>query len=104
MFRCWKCDGYRECPWLTPHDEANCPQCPSWGTHRCDCNKPGKFTCEGRGRTCYSESGKMFVYLFKQIIVYKQTVKRLIISLFTLKQVFIDLINNKNFFLFFSAF
>ena len=81
MFRCGKCDGRINCPSLTPNDEANCTQCPLdrpldflfayseakevKRQHRCDCNKPGNFTCEGRGRTCYHESGKIFVYSFK---------------------------------------
>ena len=67
MCRCSKCDGFINCPWLTPHDEANCSQCPSdrhRQTYSCDCNKPGKFTCEGYGRTCYNDAGKIFVYLF----------------------------------------
>ena len=72
MFRCSKCDGLISCPWLTPNDEANCTQCPSWRPHRCDCNKPGNFTCEGRGLTCYRDSGKIFVYLFKQLFTNKQ--------------------------------
>ena len=62
MFRCRKCDGLINCPWLKPHDEANCSQCPSHIPHRCDCNKPENFTCKGYGRTCYSDHGKIFAY------------------------------------------
>ena len=65
----WKCDGYIECPWLSPHDEANCSQqCSSsswWGPIPCACNKPlGNMTCEGRGYVCYRESGKLLVLFY----------------------------------------
>ena len=68
-----KCDGLIDCPWLSPHDEANCSQqCPSsswfglipWPIP-CDCNKPlGNMTCEGWGRVCYHESGKLLVLFY----------------------------------------
>ena len=79
---CSKCDGWINCPWLSPHDEANCsPQCsPSprfvlifglnisitwYGPIPCPCNKPlGNMTCEGRGRVCYRESGKLLVLFY----------------------------------------
>ena len=44
-----KCDGYIQCPWLSPHDEANCTQqCPSWLPIPCKCNKARNMTCEGK--------------------------------------------------------
>ena len=64
---CSKCSGYLECPWHSPHDEANCSQqCPSsWRESiPCDCNKPGHMTCEGRGHVCYIESGKLLVLFY----------------------------------------
>ena len=67
----WKCDGYINCPWLSPHDEANCSQqCPSsWFTVPCDCNKPGNMTCEGkvgqRNYVCYPVWGKLPVSFCK---------------------------------------
>ena len=62
-----KCDGYISCPWLSPHDEANCLQpCLSlrWpGPIPCDCNKPRNMWCGGQGRVCYRKYGK-FLILF----------------------------------------
>ena len=51
------CNGWIQCPLLTPNDEANCTGCPS-DQIRCDCNQEGNFTCEinsttGGKRTCY---------------------------------------------------
>ena len=43
----------------------DCSQCPPNWPLRCDCNKPGNFTCNGRGSTCYSDYGKI---LFKILI------------------------------------
>ena len=77
----WKCDGVIDCPWLSPHDEANCSQqcssprfvligghnisSPSYEPIPCACNKPlGNMTCEGRGRVCYSEYGKLLVLFY----------------------------------------
>ena len=66
----WICDGWIECPWLSPHDEANCsPQCPCssslYGSISCDCNKPlGNMMCAGYGRVCYRESGKLLVLFY----------------------------------------
>ena len=64
----WKCDGVIVCPWLSPHDEANCSQqCPSWwyGLIPCACNKPlGNMTCEGEGWVCYHASGKLLVLFY----------------------------------------
>ena len=72
----WKCDGWIQCPWFSPHDEANCSQqCSSSefiildriltsGSIPCPCNKPGNMTCEGWGRVCYSESGKLLVLFY----------------------------------------
>ena len=62
-----KCDGLIDCPWLSPHDEANCSQhcLSSWRYIPCACNKPlGNMTCEGRGRVCYHESGKLLVLFY----------------------------------------
>ena len=66
-----KCDGYINCPWLSPHDEANCSQqCSSskYGPIPCDCNKPGNMTCgallEQKKFVCYGESGKFLVLCF----------------------------------------
>ena len=71
-----KCGGFISCPWLSPHDEANCPQqCPSSSDDQssiwyntffipCDCNKPGNMTCQGRGFVCYTESGKFLVLFY----------------------------------------
>ena len=63
-----KCDGYIDCPWLSPHDEANCSQqCPLLEREMipCDCNKPGNMTCEGKiegiNYVCYDTYGKFFV-------------------------------------------
>ena len=61
----WKCDGKIDCPWLSPHDEANCSQqCPSsnWRIP-CDCNKLGNMTCQGDDRVCYEEFSKSLVLL-----------------------------------------
>ena len=56
-----KCDDNIDCPWLSPHDEANCSkQCSSCNVP-CDCNKPGNMTCEGRGGVCYPKSCKFQV-------------------------------------------
>ena len=65
----YKCDGWIECPWLSPHDEANCSQqcsTSSWsGPIPCACNKPlGNMTCEGRGQVCYSKYGKLLVLFY----------------------------------------
>ena len=64
-----KCDGYISCPWLSPHDEANCSQqCSSstWhGSIPCACNKPlGNMTCEGKGAVFYHEYGKLLVLFY----------------------------------------
>ena len=63
-----KCDGLINCPWLSPHDEANCSQpcSSSWfGSIPCACNKPlGNMTCEGWGQVCYHESGKLLVLFY----------------------------------------
>ena len=74
-----KCNGVIDCPWLSPHDEANCSQqCSSPlityyqdysiiykdSGFPCACNKPGNMTCEGRGRVCYRESGKLLVLFY----------------------------------------
>ena len=61
--RCSKCDGFLDCPELTPNDEGNCTKCPSYRPNRCDCNKEENFTCEfnqsvGRRYTCYSNNGE----------------------------------------------
>ena len=58
-----KCDGYILCPWLSPHDEANClHQCPSSSRpFPCNCNKPGNMTCEGEGLICYNQDGNILV-------------------------------------------
>ena len=58
----WFCDGWIDCPFLTPYDEANCTGCPT-GEIQCDCNQKGNFTCEinsttRRKRTCYPRSCK----------------------------------------------
>ena len=61
------CNGVVDCPWLSPHDEANCSQqCPSswFGPIPCDCNKLGNMTCEGRGWVCYNESSKLLVLFY----------------------------------------
>ena len=64
----WKCNGLIDCPWLSPHDEANCSQqCSSSSSWYipCACNKPlGNMTCEGWGRVCYSESSKLLVLFY----------------------------------------
>ena len=61
----WKCDGYIDCPWLSPHDETNCSQqCSSYRPIPCDCNKLGNMTCKGKGRVCYRESGKLLVLFY----------------------------------------
>ena len=66
-----KCNGYIDCPWLSPHDEANCLQpCPSWWNKPipCNCNKPGNMTCNRRfgqsGYVCYFKSCKFLVLCF----------------------------------------
>ena len=69
-----KCDGYVQYPWLSPHDEANCSQqcssscfsfsCCPWSSFPCDCNKPQNMTCEGSGRVCYREFGKLLVLFY----------------------------------------
>ena len=60
-----KCNGFIDCPWLSPHDEANCSQqCPSSYPIPCDCNKQGNMTCEGNGNVCYEESGKLLVFFY----------------------------------------
>ena len=65
----FKCDGYIDCPWLTPNDEANCsPQCPSDLPIPCDCNKPGNMKCKQRGfsAACYRDVGMaLVIYLSK---------------------------------------
>ena len=73
----YKCDGRINCPWLSPHDEANCSQqCSSsfdegsssgsgsGSSIPCACNKPGNMTCEGWGGVCYSESCKLLVLFY----------------------------------------
>ena len=68
--KCYKCDGYISCPWLSPNDEANCSQQCSlpWFTVACDCNKPGNMTCKGENGVCYREFGKLLVlfYFYKR--------------------------------------
>ena len=64
-----KCTGYISCHWLSPHDEANCPQqCPSSRPIPCECNKPGNMACAERvgqrGYVCYDKSCKFFVFCF----------------------------------------
>ena len=62
-----KCDGWINCPWLSPHDEANCSQqCPLslYSPIPCNCNKPGIMTCEGFGPVCYSEYSKLLVLFY----------------------------------------
>ena len=76
-----KCDGKINCPWLSPHDEANCPQqCQpclqsilligsrnisiGWRPIPCACNKPGNMMCAGFGQVCYRESGKLLVLFY----------------------------------------
>ena len=63
----YKCNGYIDCPWLTPNDEANCSsQCPSDYPIPCDCNKPGNMKCKQEGPVCYENFGKVVViYLSK---------------------------------------
>ena len=64
---CPKCNGRIDCPWLNPHDEANCPQqcLSSWyGSIPCDCNKPGNMTCEGENRVCIREHCKFLVLFY----------------------------------------
>ena len=49
-----KCNGYIDCSWLTPNDEANCFGCQSsYLPNRCDCNKPEAMNCTGVGFVCY---------------------------------------------------
>ena len=63
----WKCTGWINCPWLSPHDEANCSQqclSPRFGRIPCDCNKLENMTCEGEGRVCYFKSGKLLVLFY----------------------------------------
>ena len=64
----WKCDGLIECPWLSPHDEANCSQQCSSSSYwpiPCNCNKPlGNMTCEGSGLVCYGKSSKLLVLFY----------------------------------------
>ena len=63
----WKCDGMIDCPWLSPHDEANCsPQCSSsnFGPIPCACNKVRNMTCSGGGLICYRESRKLLVLFY----------------------------------------
>ena len=60
----YKCNGYIDCPWLTPNDEANCSsQCPSDLLIPCDCNKPGNMKCKQRGPVCYNENGEVLAAL-----------------------------------------
>ena len=62
-----KCDGLIDCPWLSPHDEANCSQqCPSswYEPIPCDCNEPGNMTCAGSNWVCYAKSGKFLVLFY----------------------------------------
>ena len=65
------CDGRFDCPWLSPHDEANCSQqclSPGSGPIPCDCNKPGNMTCGGRNEhenyVCYGKSSKFLALCF----------------------------------------
>ena len=55
------CDGEIDCPWLTPNDEANCSDCPSYQPTRCECNRKENFMCKTDGKswnrlTCYYEN------------------------------------------------
>ena len=59
---CLKCDGNIQCPWLSPHDEANCLR--PCTDILCDCNKLGNMTCAGKGRICYYEFSKLFVFFY----------------------------------------
>ena len=70
-----KCDGVINCPWLSPHDEANCSQqCPSSWSFKpipCDCNEPENMMCEGsvqewvhRNRVCYLKDCKLVVLFY----------------------------------------
>ena len=64
---CFICDGNIQCPWLSPHDEANCLRpCPftRYTDISCDCNKLGNMTCAGKGGICYYESRKLFVFFY----------------------------------------
>ena len=45
----WKCDGWIDCQWLTPNDEANCTRCVTDLPNQCKCNVKGNFTCEWDG-------------------------------------------------------
>ena len=59
-----KCNGEIDCPWLSPHDEANCSQqCLSigYGSIPCECNKPRNMTCTGGGHVCYTKFRKLLV-------------------------------------------
>ena len=75
-----KCNGMINCPWLSPHDEANCSQQCSlprielirdydipvlwFGPIPCACNKPlGNMTC-ARGQVCYHKFGKLLVLFY----------------------------------------
>ena len=54
-----QCNGYIDCPWLTPNDEANCSGCQSsYLPNRCDCNKPEARKCTGVGFVCYKDGGE----------------------------------------------
>ena len=70
----WKCNGKIECPWLSPHDEANCSQqCPWSDDIPCDCNKPENMTCELKrtlNNVCYYKSCEFLVlfYVLKNIM------------------------------------
>ena len=63
---CDECSGWIECPWLSPHDEANClQQCSSsYYPIPCVCNKLGNMTCAVEGGVCYSASGKLLVLFY----------------------------------------
>ena len=58
------CNGYIDCPWLTPNDEANCSsQCPFFLFFKpCDCNKPGNMECKEQRMICYNNLGKALAY------------------------------------------
>ena len=66
----YKCNGYIDCPWLTPNDEANCSsQCPSDLLIPCDCNKPEYMKCKQRGPVCYNKNGKGSCFFICQSVV-----------------------------------
>ena len=71
----WNCDGEIRCPWISPHDEANCSQqcLSSWyGPILCACNKPGNMTCKEESWVCYREYCKFYVLVFFLFYFYKR--------------------------------